>query len=64
LKICPLACSTSGSERTLARIDSGTVGEPLCANFTVEWPVITAAVFLYEPAKIWSNADLIVSVRT
>ena len=44
--------------------EPGTVGEPLCANETADLPVITAAVSWYEPAKIWSNAALIVSVRT
>ena len=64
LKIWPDAFSTPSRALTFTSTDAGTVGEPLCENETVDLPVITAAVSLYEPAKIWSNADLIVSVRT
>ena len=64
LKIWPVAVCTPSRPFTRSSTAAGTVGEPLCANETVDLPVITAAVSLYEPAKIWSNADLIVSVRT
>ena len=52
------------SGQSYKNADVVVTGKAAFENFTTDLPEITAAVFSYEPLKIWSNALRIVSVRT